>query len=387
MKTIILLALASGCSWTQFDDLSDQTQPRAEEKPDGIKSSDYGIAIAGATMPTDTSGGKVAVLSSGPGSYSTLELDAGGTALSLGDNETLGQHTIDSLTAAATLLFDGTSQVALIDNSNVGTIVAITGSADGLSVDQQVPTSVRPDATAFVNGEVVIATTSVAMMPNLFSIKGGMPVISCGAVDTTTSMPLSAAAIAIDGTHLWVYTKAGAFFGYDLSALNATATCTGLAPNTTTATAGVAANGAHVDIVASKYAVLTAFDLPSTSAGMVTVVDLTTMMVVGTPVAAKGVKSAAFDTFDGQGVVVLGYPNRDDGSTTGAGAVDLHKIDVAAGTLEATPAQTLTIPGAASNHVFGRSVTTTKYNGKAIVVVAGDNTVYSYYATQLYSKR
>jgi hypothetical protein len=386
VKTILVLALASGCSWTQFDDLSDQTPARAEEKPDGIKSSEYGIAIAGATAPTETSGGKIAILSSGPGSYSTLELDAGGTAQNLGDNETLGQHTIDSLTAAATLLFDGTSQVALIDNSNVGTIVAITGSVDGLSVDQQVPTSVKPDATAFVNGEVVVTATAGAGMPNLFSVKG-TAVVSCSAVDGATSMPLTASAIAIDGTKLWVYTKAGAFFGYDLTALNAAATCTALAPNTATVTTGAAANGAHVDIVASKFAVLTAYDLPSTTAGAVTVVDLSTMMMVGTPIAAQGVKSAAFDTFDGQGVVVLGYPNRNDGGTTGVGAVDLHRLDVTAGTLEPTPAQTLTIPGAGADHVFGRAVTTTKYNGKSIVVVAADNTVYSYYATQLYSKR
>lgn len=386
MKTIMLALLVSGCSWTRFDDLSDQTQPRAEEKPDGVKSSDYGVAIAGATGPTDTSGGKVAILSSGPGNYSTLELDAGGTALNLGDSETLGQHTIDSLTAAATLLFDGTSQVALIDNSNVGTVVAITGSVDGLSVDQQVPTSAKPDATAFVNGEVVITATSQVGMPNMFSVKG-TAVVQCGAVDSTTSMPLSAAAIAIDGTKLWVYTKAGAFFGYDLNALNATTTCTALASNTAAVSAGAAANGAHVDIVASKFAVLTAYDLPSTSNGAVTVVDFSTMMVVGTPLAAKGVKSAAFDTFDGQGVVVLGYPNRDDGSTTAAGAVDLHRLDTTAGTLEATPAQSLTIPGADSNHVFGRAVTTTKFNGKPIVVVSASNTVYSYYATSLYSKR
>jgi hypothetical protein len=384
VKTIIFALLVSGCSWTQFDDLSDQAQPRAEDKPDGVKSSDYGVAIAGATMPTDSSGGKVAILSSGPGNYSTLELDAGGTALNLGDSETLGQHTIDSLTAAATLLFDGTSQVALIDNSNVGTIVAITGSVDGLSVDQQVPTSAKPDATAFVNGQVVVTATPAAGMPNMFSVKG-TAVVQCGAVDNV-AMPLSAAAIAIDGTKLWVYTKAGAFFGYDLTALGATTTCTALPPNTSVVMAGAAANGAHVDIVASKYAVLTAYDLPSTSAGAVTVVDLTTMMVLSS-LAAKGVKSAAFDTFDGQGIVVLGYPNRDDGATTAAGAVDLHRFDVMLGALDMTPAQSLTIPGADSNHVFGRAVTTTKYNGKPIVVVAADNTVYSYYATQLYSKR
>ena len=353
MKKILVLALASGCAWTSFDDLSDQTPVRAQEKPDGNKSSDYGTAIAGATAPGDTNGGKVAVLSSGPGNYSTLDLDTGGTALSVGDNETLGVHTIDSITPLATLLFDGVSQVALIDNSNVGTVVAVTGNADALSVDQQVGTSAKPDATAFAAGQIVVGVTAPAGMSNVFSVKG-TSVVNCTLVDMTT-MPLAAAAVAIDGSKLWAYSKTGAFFGYDLVKLDNAANCVALAPNTPAVMVAAAANGAHVDIVASKFAVITAYDSASSATGSVSIVDLGTMAAVGTPLAASGVRSAAFNTFDGQGVVVLGYPNRAIDAVLGVGAVDLHKLDVATGTLSTTADATLSIPGVDANQALGRA--------------------------------
>lgn len=386
MKKIIFLAAVSACSWTQFDDLADTTPARAADKPDGVKSSDYGIQVAGATAPSNTSGGTIAVLSTGPGNFSTLELDPGGKDQNLGDNETLGQHTIDSLTGNAQLLFDGVGSIALVDNSNVGTIIAITGNTSGLTVDTQVGTSAHPIATAFASGELVVAVEPMTGMPNVFSVKG-TAVVNCTLVDNA-AMPLAAAAIAIDGTKLWAYAKSGAFFGYDLSALDATGTCTSLAPTTAVAMAGAAMNGGHIDVIAGKFAIVTSFDSATTTTGAVQVVATSpAVALVGTPVAAAGVRSAAFASLADKGMVVLGYPNRADSSTVGAGAVDLHAIALDTGVLDGTPAQVLTIPNADTNHLFGRSVTTTSYNGKPIVVASASNTVYSYYATMLYEKR
>lgn len=389
MKTLILLAaatLAPACSWTQFDDLSDTTPARAEDKPDGVKSSDYGIQVTGATVPSNTSGGTIAVLSTGPGGFSTLELDPGGKDQNLGDNETLGQHTIDSLTSNAQLLFDGVGSIALVDNSNVGTIIAVTGNANGLTVDTQVGTSAHPIGTTFANGELVIAVDAPAGMANVFSVKG-TAVVNC-TLNDNASMPLAVAAIAIDGTKLWAYAKSGAFFGYDLAALDAPATCMNLVPTSAVAMAGPAMNGGHIDVIAGKFAIVTAFDSATSTTGSVQVVATSpAVALVGTAVAAAGVRSAAFATLPDKGMVVLGFPNRADGTTAGAGAVDLHSIALDTGVLDGTPAQVLTIPNADANHLFGRSVTTTNYNGKPIVVAAASNTVYSYYATELYEKR
>lgn len=393
MKTLMFLAVTSltaACSWTQFDNLADSTAVRAAERPDGVKATEYGVSIAGATPPSEMSGGKIAILSSGTGNYSTLVLDPGGVAQTLGDNEALGMHTLDSVTGKGVVLFDHVGQVVVVDNSNVGTIVAISGSPDALSnPDQQVPSPAMPDATSFVNGQLVVGVTvTQPMTANVFSVKG-TAVTSCLLNDGTTTV--APAAVAIDGATLWLYTKAGDFYGYSLAALDACTTAVPISPKTVKLAGPVAANGGHLDIVsdgASKYAILTSFDTASTSTGAVQLVNITapaTPVSSGAVISAPGVKAAAYDSFDGVGVLVLGYPTRASGSTAGAGAVDLHSFT--GGALSTTASDTLSIPNSDSNHLFGRAVTTTRYNGKPIVVVAADNVVYSFYQTTLYAKR
>jgi len=385
-RLALLLSFVVGCAWSTFDDLSTTTPAHAQEKPDGVKASDYGVAITGATTATETSGGTLAVLSSGTGNYSTLKFDPGG-ATSLGDSESLGQHTIDSVTPNAFLLTDGMGNAAIVDNSNVGTLVAIHGPVNGLNVDTQISTSQKPDAAVFAGARLLIAAAPQMMGgPNFFNVAGG-GVINCTLVDNA-AMPLSAVGMAADATNLWVWSKAGAFFTYPLTAFDGMGTCTGLAP-TSVLMPGMAANGGRVDIL-GHYAVLTAYDLPTTMTGQVTIVDVgnpSAPAIVGAPVLAHGVRSVAVDTFDGQGAVVLGYPNRTVDATSNAGAIDLHVLDLATGTLAASPAQTITIPQADQNLTFGRTLTTMHYNGKPIVVAAGTNVLYAYYATMLYTKR
>lgn len=389
MKTLLFSLLVSGCAWTTFDDLQDQTPARAEERPDGLNGTDYGTALAGATAPGDTSGGKIAVLSTGPGNYSTLELDANGKDMSLGDNETLGVHTIDTLTGNAMVLFDGTSQVALIDNSNVGTVVAVSGSADALSLDQQIPTPSVPSGAAFSNGELVLTAPATATVTqNLFTAKG-TAVVAC--VASAGGAPLLASGVAIANGKAWVYTQTGTLVAYDLTTIETpTGPCASptpagsVAPTTEVTGLPVTTGGGHVDVV-GNFAIVTTYGMSSGTGGFVTVVNLTTNAVVGTSTQSDGVRSVAANTFDGQVLVALGYPFRSDNGTTATGAVDLHVLG-ADGTLSGAM-QTITIPNADANLQFGRAVTTTSYNGKPIVVASGSNTVFSYYATQLYTKR
>lgn len=394
MKALILSALVTGCAWSSFDDLSDQTPARANEKPDGVKASDYGIAVVGATG-SETTGGTIGVLSAGPGNFSTIKLNP--TSQDLGNSEALGQHTIDSLTGNATLLYDGAGKIALIDNSNSSTVIVVTGDETGLKVDTQIPTSAHPLATAYQNDKIVVATDAPAGMANVFTVTGGNAVVSCRLTDSV-GMPLAAAAVALDGTKLWAYTKSGQFFGYTLSALDTATGCGGndmngnpvgtpLAPSTGIVMAGAAPNGGHIGIIPGKFAVLVSYDIPSTMTGAVQVASIDAApMAVGTPIAAAGVHSAAVDQLSAtEGLLVLGYPNRQIGSTPSAGAVDLHTI-ADSGAVSA-PAEVLSIPNADANHLFGRSVTTTKYNGGVIVVASASNVVYSYYQTTLYEKR
>lgn len=395
MKTLILSALLTGCAWTTFDDLADTTPVRAEEKPDGVKASDYGVAVVGVTG-SEATGGTVGVLSAGPGNFSTIKL--GPTSLDLGNSESLGQHTIDSLSSNATLLYDGAGKIALVDNSNSSTVIVVTGTASGLQVDTQIPTSAHPIATTYVSDKVVVATDAPAGMPNVFVVTGGNGVVSCRLVTPATGAPITAAAVAIDGTKLWVYDRSGQFFGYTLSALDTPTSCGGndssgspvgapLNPSTMSVMAGAAPNGGHIGIVSGKFAILASYDTPSTTAGAIQVVSIATDPVaVGSPVPAAGLRSAAFDLLPTQGMLVLGYPNRQVGSTANAGAVDLHTVALDTGVVS-SPAEVLSIPNADSNSLFGRSVTTTKYNGGVIVVASASNVVYSYYQTTLYEKR
>jgi hypothetical protein len=382
VKRLLVIAMFGGCAWGAFDDLADTTPARAQEKPEGLKSAtDYGFAVVGATQG-DT-GGTLAVLSTSSGNYSTLTYDQNGKS-TLGDNEALGIHTIDSLTPNAILLSNGAGQAAIVDNGNSAVIVGIHGPVAGLSADMQVPTSSHPDAALYAGDRLLIFAApdnTTPMMTNAYNLLAN---VSCKLLDDT-AMPLSVAAVGADATHLWVWTKAGKFFGYPIAVLD-NASCTG-APTAVVMTTAPPANGGHVDVI-GNFAVLTSFDTPASQSGQVTVVNLVTLAAVGTPLIAHGVHSAALDMLDGgHAMVVLGYPERASGGTSNAGEVDLHTLDLVGGTLGPTPSQTLSIPQADQDLSFGRSVTTMRFNGAPIVVVAATNVVYAYLATALYTKR
>jgi hypothetical protein len=377
-RLAILYSVLSGCAWSTFDDLADKTPAQAVEKPDGIKATDYGVQIVGVTV--DGTGGRLAVLSSGSGNYSTLDFDGHGQD-ALGDNESLGVHTIDSLTGNAILLSDGAGKVSIVDNSNVGTVVNVTGPATGLVVDQQIPTSQHPDAATYAAGsKLIVVATAAAGMSNGFSATAS-GVISCTLLDGAA--PLSAAAVAANATTLFAWTKAGALLAYPLTAFDTPAACTNVAgvpagPMVTPAPA----NGASFALTGS-FAVLTSYDTAQTMTGSVAVVDLASATMVGTPIAAHGVHSATLATTGSQTALVLGYPNRTVGSATNVGEVDIHSVD-ASGNVSATPVETIFVPQADSNLTFGRSVTTMKHNGTTVLVIAASNAVYAYYKTSLY---
>ncbi len=293
MKPLLFLAMmTAACSWSKFDDLSDQTPVRATETPDGVSATSYGVSIVGATLPGETSGGKIAVLSSGPGNYSTLDLDPDGSSIDLGDNEKLGNHTIDSVTTKGVVLFDGVGQVALVDNSNVGTVVAVLGAPDALANDQQIPTALPPDTATFVGGLVWVGVTPTTASPANIAGNDGQNKFACQALDGALPTPMAvqpaAIALSADKAVLWVYAKTGGLFSYhvsDLEACGNAPTPVQVAPASATlkttdtmAALPAAPNAGHLDLVvegASTYAILTAYDSTSSATGFVDVFDIT----------------------------------------------------------------------------------------------------------------
>jgi hypothetical protein len=388
VKRFILLAVAlTACKWTDFDDLSDQTWVRSQEKP-SIGSTDYALVIAGASSGTD--GGTVSVVSTDSPTYSTIQYDAKGGS-KVGDNALkLGQHFIVSLSEKPILVGDGAGNVALVEHAiDAGQIAVVSGPA-ATPVDLTFAGQ-PPSAAIWGGGKLFIAAPTTAVgMANLFVVDGTMNMPSCALTDET-GMPLQAAAIATTATRLWVWSKTGSVMGYDLTGL--VAGCTTVGKATAAFTQSFApGSGARIHIVsdgAKEWAILAAHADKATN-GEVVVLDLTVADAVtppaqvGTTLSVDGLLSSTVAVFDTKTYLVLGIPSAQVGSTP-AGQVAIHEVDTTTGMVADAPAEVLNDAQPESGQLFGRDVTTMQYNGHTILVVAASNEVFAYYRTSLYA--
>src|SRR5262249_15999046 len=157
-----------------------------------VGSSDYAVAIAGATV--GTSGGRLAVVGNSAPTYSTLAYDAKG-ASALGPNpQKLGQHFIVSLGEQPILVTHTIAHVppaaaprgpvalagAAIGSGNIAVVVGGAASV----ADGPFPSSSPPDAATFFGtaGELVIAAGST-----LFVEADTTGVKSCTPVDSANA--------------------------------------------------------------------------------------------------------------------------------------------------------------------------------------------------------
>lgn len=370
MRTpLFFLAAVSvaACDWTEFDDLADTTWVRSSDEPN-VGSRNYGLAILGVT--TSTSGGQLGVISDDTPDYSTIDYAADGTDTVGANDLKLNQHRIAALTDPPLFATDGMGNIAIAERSTTGGNVAVVfGSATSPSgLEFAAPAS--PDAVTFAGTDIVVAAGNT-----LFTLQGSTQ-IPCASTDAA----FAAAAIASDGTNLWVWAKSGAFFSIALADLNP---CTGgelPAPGTTYATSLMPASGARVHLV-GNYAILTAH-AQSSRMGQVFVVDLATVTETDT-MMIEGLRSSTVETFGATTYLAVGVPDRAVGSVI-AGQVDVYAFDTAAGTLTRSPALQLADAQPESGQLFGRSVTTMKFNGQPILVVAANSEVFAYYKTALY---
>lgn len=388
MKRFILIAVALvGCKWTDFDDLSDQTWVRSQDKP-SIGSTDYAVSITGASTGTD--GGTLAVVSTDAPTMSTIQYDAKGTDKVGGNVSKLGQFFIASLGEKPILVNDGMGHVALVEKAvDNGQIAVVSG--DPNAPNSQAFAGPPPNAAAYAGTNLLIAAAAPsATDPNFFVDDGTMNMPQCSLLDET-GMPLQAAAIATDTTRVWVWTKTGSVIAYDLNQFVA-GSCSGLNKATAAFTQTFSpGTGASIHIVSDsgkEWAVLAAHADKATN-GEVVVLDLTAAdsvtppTEVGTPLMVDGLLSSTIATFDGQTYVVLGIPTRQVGSTQ-AGQVELHAFDVSNGTLDTDSMETLNDAQPEGGQLFGRDVAAMQFNGKTILVVAASNEVYAYYRTSVY---
>jgi hypothetical protein len=372
MRTALLLAALSfaGCAWSEFDDLAETTWVRSTSEPN-IGSRNYGIAIVGVT--TSPSGGLLGVISDDTPDYSTIEYAADGKD-SIGSNDVkLGQHRIAVLTDPPLFTTDGMGKIAIAERSTTGGNIAVVfGSATApAGIEFAAPAS--PDAVTFVGADIVVAAG------NTFYTLQATGQIPCASMDTTFGV----AAMAMDNatSTLWVWSKAGAFFGIPMSSLTP---CNGgmlPAPGSVFMTTGLMpATGARVHVV-GNYAILTAHP-PTSRLGQVFVIDLSTVNQTDM-MTIEGLRSSTLATFGTTTHLVVGVPDRPVNGVV-SGQVDVYALDTTTGMLGDTPVLQLNDAQPDSGQLFGRAVTTMKFNDKQILVIAANSEVFAYYKTALY---
>jgi hypothetical protein len=371
MRTALLLASLSfaGCAWTDFDDLSETTWVRSTSEPN-IGSRNYAIAIVGVT--TGTSGGLLGVISDDTPDYSTIEYSADGTD-AIGSNDVkLGQHRIAALTDPPLFMTDGMGKIAIAERSTTGGNISVVFGSATAPAGLEFAAPASPDAVTFVGADVVVAAgnTFYTLQPT-----GQVP---CASMDT--SFGVAAMAVDTSTSTLWVWSKAGTFFSIPISSLTP---CNGgmlPAAGTGLVTGLMPATGARVHIVGS-HAVLTAHP-PTSRMGQVFVVDLATVNTTDM-MTIEGLQSSTIATFGTTTHVIAGVPDRPVNGVV-AGQVEAFALDTATGTLSETPTLTLNDAQPDSGQLFGRAVTTMKFNDKQILVIAANSEVFAYYKTALY---
>lgn len=406
MRKLLLLALlASGCKWTEFDDLESEMWVESTEKPDS-NSSDWAVALTSSLHASDD-GGEITVLGAGNALFTEYQYPAGGGAKfqSATEQKLNNQFGIGNLDPDPILISDPASdEVALVSNSGGNGSIAILSGTHGL-MSSQVFGPTTPDAAIYFKAASQAATEkpSRVFVGSDDSVYGfaAAPATQpkCQLVDMAgqpikvrgmAAVRLPAAAdddLAVLGGDGKVYFYAGA------AAFDAGAACSpSLAPLFPAVDLGFAAparNAKLFTVGTSKWLVVGAYADSGSAKGVIAVVDLSgaAPALVGTPLGRDNLKSLAFlDVPDGHQYVLGGFPT-DEFDGTVAGQVFAFPFDNTTGVIDPTPAMTLHDAQPSGNQLFGRALAVVPFNGKPAIVVGAASEVFFYYnATPLYDE-
>ena len=389
-KTLWILAATSSlasfgaCKWTEFDDLADTTWVHSQGKPD-VNSTDYALSLLQVQHNGD--GGTIAVIGANEPTFSTLIYDTkGNTKLGSAAVDLNKEYTINSIPDAPALVSDPeTDNVALVIPSTEGRTVVLDGPADALvelTLDDP-----KPNTATFVSSGVA-GTPSALLVTGTGTFHGidtTNKASTCKVTLADTTTPLQALALAISGTSVLAWTDKGLLVTYDLATVQGT--CDG-----TTVLAAVP-TGTAVDTgflpgprsklipVGDHYVLLAGIAPMDTGAGMVGVLDLSTGLMTNTPAMFPGLRSFALGSIEASTYAVLGFPARAVQSVP-AGQVEVHELDLTAASgpvLKDEVKLSLSDAQPQTNQSFGRAVEIMHFNDDAIIVVAGDNEIFSYY--------
>lgn len=424
MRTSILLsglaaALAlDACSWSQFDDLSKETWVDSTNKPD-VKSSDYGVSIQrGGDASESSSGGTLAVIGAGPGSYSELAYSPTGSSSLKTNSLQLAAQGIMALDSPPILLASPKSaEVALVTTGDNASIVVATGvhtllvrqlfvGNSNTTLGAGVSFSTTPDAATYMQplpfpgadpnpgpaplvavGDVVLGTI---YSPPQNAKQPACRLVAGGSLQIKALGPVSHAGGASDDFLVWNGID-GSLLRYDGAAFNGCTTDPDAlsvpTQKTTAATKPAFTNpgrGSQILPIGDGTRVLLQGQQDPTkgTGGFLQVYDVATLSPLGMAISAEGVRSATVLTTSTGTYAVAGFPNALIGGTT-AGQIMVYKIADGGGIDSATPVAVLHDAQPETNQAFGRSVVAMPYNGTQVLAVAADNEIFVYFRANL----
>ena len=419
MRTTMLFLAATAaaslaaCKWTEFDDLEGDTWVDSTEKPD-VKSSDYGVAIQpGAHAGDSATGGTLAVIGAGPGTYSELAYSAAGSSSLKTSGVVLGALGINTLDSPPIFLASPTSsEVALVTTGDTGSIVVATGTHT-LEVHQlfvgnttlgagvAIPTT--PDAAAYMHAPVVPPLTTApdrepivgagdVLMGTVYNLPSNTAQPACKITDgTATPVAIRALGTVSNGTTDDILVWSGSDGKLLRYSANLFKGCTTATPQPAlAATTGadtpmfVPARGSQIVAIDATRVLLQGHQDPTKgNASFLQVYSATTLKPLGKSVAKDGMRSAAFLKTDTGEYAVVGLPNATvDG--TAAGQVEIYRITPGGGLADpAVPVAILHDAQPEANELFGRSVAVVTFNDKPVIAVAADNEVFMYFRANL----
>lgn len=393
-----LVALGA-CSWTAFDDLEGDTWVTSTEKPDN-DASNWGVAIQ--RGQASGTGGRLVVMGANQSLYSELKVESNGEiGVPTGPLALNSQFGIGNLDAQPILLADPASNdTALVTSSGSASIAVLKGS-NGMLVVHQVFGPANADAATYMVPPSPAPTMSQTLVAEGDKVYGTFftsppnPQPSCTLRDEVNAPVLVRALGATPSTgatmNVLAWSSGGKLVRYPpsvFSGVAGNATCaTGLAvlPGEVANTAFMPSKGSQIltfEADASRFALLQGHT--DTGSGFLALYDVNSMMPIGTPQAASGIKTAALIELAGKRYVVAGFPEAIVEGSAGAGDVKVFELSTTTGV--GSLVMTLHDAQPESKQAFGRSVTVMPFDGKPVIVVAADNEVFTYFRTKLYDE-
>ena len=403
---------ASGCKWTEFDDLQEDTWVTSTGKPDN-DAANWGVAIARVTQGGDLA--RLAVIGASEAVYNDVTIDRKGetkvtSELEIGATFVLGNLAVEPLllsspdsneAALAAVLADGRATVIRARDGVLTNIFVVGTNAPPVAATYMIPPATDGDP---VGAQVLVAQGSTVHPSFFFRTMQPNPPLKCQLRDDSMQeiqirsmgafRPVGAAY-----DDLLVLSQSGKLLIYDGDVFN------GCDPARTprfgmTLDLGFtdAVSGSQIlafedldqaGAVSAQYALVQAHGDGGRSHLGLYRIDGTEITQIGLPQTLPGLRTAAvFRHQEGdQRYVLASYPTESiDGVTGGVvRAFELDTEDTGAG-IGQNVAHELHDAQPEANQAFGRGLAVLPYNGKNIIAVAADNEVFLYFRTLFYGE-